>query len=115
MAKDVYALLIDFEWCTGCYSCVIAGRNANGLDHSQACIMIGSGERKVGDRVVLDFMPEPTNLCNLCAPRTHRGLDPACVHHCPPRVITYGPWPDLEDLRGNKPNRSLWFRGGHAG
>ncbi len=115
MVSDENALLIDFEWCTGCYACVIAGRNANQLDHTRACIAIGSGERKVGGRVVLDFVPEPTNLCNLCGPRTRRGLAPACVHHCPPCVIRYGPKPQLEELRKQKPNQSLWFLGGRAG
>jgi anaerobic dimethyl sulfoxide reductase subunit B (iron-sulfur subunit) len=115
MLRNEYALLIDFEWCTGCCSCVIAGRNANRLDYNRACITVGSGERNVGGRVVLDFVPEPTNLCNLCAPRTSRGLDPACVHHCPPRVITYGTRPELEELRKDRPNQSLWSLGGRAG
>ncbi len=114
MASNEYALLIDLEWCTGCYACVIAGRNAGRLDLSRACITIGSGERKVGDQLVLDFIPEPTSSCNLCAPRTRRGLDPACVHHCPPRVIRYGPRPELEELQKDKPNQSLWFFGGRA-
>mgnify|MGYP001432256119 FL=1 len=115
MASEEYALLIDFEWCTGCYACVVAGRNANHLDYSRACITIGSGERKVGGRVILDFVPEPTNLCNLCAPRTRLGLAPACVHHCPPCVIRYGPKPELDELQKQKPSQSLWSLGGRAG
>ncbi|MDP6403213.1 MAG: oxidoreductase [SAR202 cluster bacterium] len=108
MADTEYGLLIDTAWCTGCYSCIIAGRNANALGNDGACITVRSGETVVGDRVRLDFLPEPTNRCNLCGPRTRRGLDPACVHHCPPRVITYGPRSALEELRKSKPGQTLW-------
>ncbi len=111
MAEDDYGLLIDFEWCTGCFSCTVAGRNANGLDLGQSCITVGSGERQVDGRTVPDFLPEPTRLCNLCAPRTRRGLDPACAHHCPPRVIRYGTRAELERLREERPNQTLWFLG----
>ena len=108
MANTAYGLLIDTEWCTGCYSCIIAGRNANSLGEDRACIKVRSGETMVGGRVRINFIPEPTDWCNLCAPRTGRGLDPACVHHCPPRVITYGPRSVLEELRKNKPGQTLW-------
>ena len=108
MDKTEYGLLIDYEWCTGCYVCVIAGRNANGLDIDRACITIGEEERKVGDRVLIDYKPMPTSECGLCAPRIQRGLNPACVHHCPPDIIKWGTRTELDKLK-KKPNQTLFF------
>ena len=42
------------------------------------------------DKAYLAFIPFPTELCILCAPRTKKGLDPACVKHCMAHVIKWG-------------------------
>ncbi|HXG36683.1 MAG TPA: oxidoreductase [Dehalococcoidia bacterium] len=109
MPRDQHGLLIDFEWCTGCHACEIAGKFMNNLKADQKCIDVGQGKRQVGDRVVLDFIPRPTELCHLCAPRTAQGKLPACVHHCPPQVIRYGTRAELEEAAKAKPNQILWF------
>jgi Fe-S-cluster-containing dehydrogenase component len=109
MDKTEYGLLIDYEWCTGCYVCLIAGRNANNLDIDRACITISEEERMVDDRVLFDFMPMPTGDCGLCAPRTQRGLIPTCAHHCPPKIIKWGSRAELEKLKNKKPNQILFF------
>lgn len=112
MARDrseQRGLVIDFEWCTGCHSCEIAGKFANNLNYDQWCIKLGTGKRSVGDRIVLDFIPQPTELCNLCAPRTARGQLPACVQSCPPQVIRFGTRSELETELQKKPNQTMWF------
>ncbi len=110
MAREQYGLLIDFEWCTGCHACETAGRMANNLAFNQLCIKISTGRRTVGDRTVLDFIPNPTELCNLCRPLTRQGKLPSCVHHCPPRVIRYGERTELEKELRNRPSQILWTR-----
>lgn len=107
-AREQYGLLIDFDWCTGCHACEVAGKMIRGLAYNEWCIKVGTGKRKVGDRVVLDFIPQPTELCNLCAPRTVQGQLPACVHHCPPQVIHFGTLSELEELRKSKPSQMLF-------
>jgi Fe-S-cluster-containing dehydrogenase component len=109
MASEPYGLLIDFEWCTGCHACEIAGKNANHLASNEWCIKVSSGQRKVGDRVVFDYRPQPTQLCNLCAPLTSKGKLPACAHHCPPQVIRFGSRSDLERELQAKPTQTLWI------
>lgn len=37
-----------------------------------------------------DFVPVPTDQCNLCAERTVKDKDPLCVHHCQAAVMQYG-------------------------
>jgi Fe-S-cluster-containing dehydrogenase component len=32
--------------------------------------------------VSIDYLPLPTDLCDLCAARTSRGEKPSCVNHC---------------------------------
>ena len=35
MAKKGYGLLIDYEYCTGCYSCEVACKNELKLPHGK--------------------------------------------------------------------------------
>jgi len=37
-----------------------------------------------------DFVPVPTDQCNLCAERTAKGKKPLCVKHCQSLVMEYG-------------------------
>jgi len=108
VSREPSALLIDIEWCTGCHACEIAGQVMNNLKADQKCIDVSSGRREVGYRVVLDFIAQPTDLCHLCAPRTAVGKLPACVHHCPPQVIRYGPRRELEAALAAKPHQILF-------
>ena len=60
------------------------------------------------DKAYLAFIPFPTELCILCAPRTKKGLDPACVKHCMAHVIKWGRLEDLAKEMGKKPRMVLW-------
>ena len=54
------------------------------------------------DKAYLNYLPFPTELCNLCAPRTKKGLEPACARHCMASVITDGRLEDLSKKLGEK-------------
>jgi len=56
----------------------------------------------------LAFTPFPTELCTLCAHRTNKGLEPACVKHCMARCIKYGPIEDLAKEMTKKGRMVLW-------
>ena len=45
-----------------------------------------------------DFVPIPTDWCDLCKVRVEKGNRPACVRHCPYGVITYGTVDELASL-----------------
>jgi Fe-S-cluster-containing dehydrogenase component len=81
--KPEYGLLIDYEYCTGCYTCQVACAQEYqwpaGMSGMQ---VLEIAQRLSNDKAYLTFLPFPTELCILCAPRTRKGLEPACVKHC---------------------------------
>ena len=87
-----YGLLIDYEYCTGCFTCQVAcaqeyrrPKEMVGIRVTEMVQMLPNG------RPYLSFIPSPTELCNLCVSRTSQGLEPACVKHCMARCIKHGP------------------------
>ena len=56
-----------------------------------------------------NYVPVPTDLCDLCVARTSKGREPACVHHCLANVITYGPIVELAEKMCEKSKQVLWF------
>jgi Fe-S-cluster-containing dehydrogenase component len=90
-------LLINYGWCTGCHSCEIACRNANGIPLEQWGIKLTQvGPWKLPDgRTEWNYIPVPTSLCTLCSSRVAEGKKPACVHNCLAQCLEYGPIEEL--------------------
>jgi Fe-S-cluster-containing dehydrogenase component len=65
-------------------------------------------EKLPNDKAYLAFLPFPTELCILCAPRTKKGLEPACVKHCMAGCMKYGRLEELSKELANKPRMVLW-------
>jgi len=97
MSKETrYGLLIDYEYCTGCFACQVAcaqeyrrPKEIVGMQVTEMVQMLPNGKQ------YLSFIPFPTELCSLCASRTRRGLEPAGVKHCMAKCIKHGPIEDL--------------------
>ena len=53
-------------------------------------------------------LPFPTELCMLCAGRTKKGLEPACVQHCMAACMKYGRIEELAREMGKKARMVLW-------
>jgi Fe-S-cluster-containing dehydrogenase component len=104
-----FGLLIDYEYCTGCYACQVA---CNQEYHWPA----GMGGMRVielvqnlpKDKAYLTFLPFPTELCVLCASRTKKGLKPACVQTCMAACMKYGRIEDLAKEMKQKSRMVLW-------
>ena len=60
------------------------------------------------DKAYLTYLPFPTELCVLCASRTRKGLEPACVQHCMAACTKCGPIEELARKMGKKPRMVLW-------
>lgn len=60
-------VLIDEEVCIKCKKCI------------EAC-PFGA----------IQFTEEMVKKCNLCVDRVDKGLEPACVHHCPTGALKFG-------------------------
>ena len=107
--KPENGLLIDYEYCTGCFACQVACSQeyqwSAGMSGMKVLEIVQNLPK---DKAYLNFLPFPTELCVLCKPRTKKGLKPACAFHCMAGVITYGALSDLAKKLGEKPRMVLW-------
>ena len=107
--KPKNGLLIDYEYCTGCFACQVACSQEHHWPAGMGGIQVMEIVQNLPKgKAYLNFLPFPTELCVLCAPRTKKGLEPACVQHCMAGVITYGSLSDLAKELGKKPRMVLW-------
>ena len=97
-----YGLLIDYEYCTGCETCVVACKEEHGFPVGKWGIrVLDDGpwqkvdEDDSGNCFNWNKIPVPTDLCDLCADRVAEGKLPTCVHHCQNAVMVYGKVEDL--------------------
>lgn len=90
-------LLIDYEFCTGCHTCEMACKVELGLPKGKWGIQVAQiGPWQIDDdRWEYEFVPIPTELCNLCEDRVAAGKLPTCIHHCQAGVMEYGPVEEL--------------------
>lgn len=107
-----YGLLIDYEWCSGCQSCEVTCKEEHGYPVGKWGIKVleeGPWEIEDGSGVFnYNYIPVPTDLCDLCANRTEKGREPMCVHHCLANVITYGSVEELAKKLDDKSKQVLW-------
>lgn len=88
MKTEKYGLLINYEYCTGCHTCEIACRKEKKLGKGEWGIkltQIGPLEFNsdpVNRKWEWNFIPVPTDYCDLCEKRVAEGKKPTCVHHC---------------------------------
>lgn len=105
-------ILIDYQYCTGCYSCEVACQSEHDMELAQWGIKVmQSGPWPIkgsDDAYVYDFIPTPTALCDLCRERTEKGKDPSCVHHCQASAMKYGPVEELVKEMEKKPYQVLF-------
>ena len=94
--KTRYGLLIDYEYCTGCFTCQVACAQEYKRPKEQVGMqVIETITMKPNGKPYLAFLPFPTENCNLCAGRTSLGEEPSCVKHCMANVIRHGPLVEL--------------------
>ena len=104
-------LLIDYDYCSGCQSCVVACKQEHGYGAGKFGIKV---DEKVfldpdkPDSIRIDYVPFPTEFCDLCRARTVSGEQPACVKHCQAWCMYYGPLSDLVKLMEDKPRSVLY-------
>ncbi|MGV8083984.1 MAG: oxidoreductase [Coriobacteriia bacterium] len=87
-----YGLLINYEYCTGCHSCEVACQMEHGLPTDRWGIkVVEVGPWHIGeDAWQFDYVPIPTDQCDLCADRVAADKRPTCVKHCQAAVMDYG-------------------------
>jgi Fe-S-cluster-containing dehydrogenase component len=103
-----YGLLIEYEYCTGCYDCEVACKQEHNFTDGMVGIRVDEVVTEGPDKVHIDYSPFVTRFCDLCADRTKRGEPPACVKHCQAMCMMYGTLSELANAMENKP-RSVIF------
>jgi len=104
-----YGLLIDYEYCTGCFACQVACAQEYQRPNETVGIQVIEVIQTLPNcNPYLSFIPFPTELCSLCASRTRSGLEPACVKHCMSKCIKHGPIKDLAKEMSEKGRMVLW-------
>ncbi len=95
-----YGLLIDYEFCSGCHTCELACKQEHAFGAGQAGIKVNEiGPFEIEpDRSGLDYVPVPTDLCDLCSKRVKKGKKPACVAHCQTGVMKFAPVKELAEF-----------------
>lgn len=106
MARN--GLLINYEYCTGCHSCEVACKQEHGYPPGRWGIMVKDCTRETAGKVQVDFLPFPTDLCDLCGPRVAAGEAPACVKHCQSGCMRYGEVADLARVMEGAPRTVLF-------
>jgi len=106
------AILINYEYCTGCHSCEIACRNELGLGHGEFGIKVTEvGPFEYKEDKGFDtpyewvFNPTLTKACTMCQERTKLGKMPACVQHCQAWCMYYG---EADELVKKMDGRTRW-------
>jgi Fe-S-cluster-containing dehydrogenase component len=104
-------LLIHYEYCSGCNSCVVACKNEHKLTKGQWGIkLLENGPREVSPgKIEWDYIPTPTSLCDLCADRVKAGKKPTCVHHCLAACMEYGTLEELAKSAAGKGRKVVIF------
>jgi Fe-S-cluster-containing dehydrogenase component len=101
-------LLIQYQWCTGCYACEVACKQAHNFTDGMVGIKVHELVTVGPDKVHTDFIPVTTRFCDLCANRVKSGEQPACVKHCQATCMTYGPVTELARAMENQPRSSIF-------
>ena len=102
--------MIEYEYCTGCQSCVVACKQEHNYPVGKGGIHLNEINTTLPDgRLRIDFLPFATAYCDLCAARTRKkGEVPACVKHCQASVMYYGPVAELAKIMEKKPHAVLF-------
>lgn len=87
MAK--YGLLINYDYCTGCHSCEVACQQEHDFPAGKNGIMVTEYLYETFNKVCIDNVPFPTDLCDLCINRHQAGEGPACVKHCQAKCMQF--------------------------
>jgi Fe-S-cluster-containing dehydrogenase component len=102
-------LLIHYEYCTGCQTCAVACQQEHDFPAGQSGMRITEHVYAALKKpVAVDYLPFPTELCDLCINRHQAGEPPACVKHCQSFCMQFGPIDLLAQRMLEKP-RSVLF------
>ena len=106
------AILVNYDYCTGCHSCEVACKKILDLPKGEFGIKVCevgpfeySGREGLKSTWEWTYMPVITQACDMCAERTDRGKMPMCVQHCQAWCMYYG---EAEELVKKMDGQTRW-------
>ena len=105
---DKYGLLIHYDFCTGCHSCEVACQQEHDFPAGKNGIRVTEFEYETLTKLAIDYLPYPTELCDLCINRNKEGEQPACVKHCQSRCMSFGFIRELAKEMQDRPKMVLF-------
>jgi anaerobic dimethyl sulfoxide reductase subunit B (iron-sulfur subunit) len=103
-----YAILVDYDYCTGCHTCEIACQQEHDYPVGTNGVMVKEYEYEVNGRVQIDYLPFFTQHCDMCTSRLQRKELPACVRHCQSRCMEFGTAKELATSLPDRPRATLF-------
>lgn len=110
-----YALLIDYQYCTGCQSCEVACKEEHNFPVGKWGIRVldegpwqKNDENDQGANFNWNKIPVPTDLCDLCAKRVSDQREPVCVHNCLGGCMKFGTIEEMAAELAKKPKQVMW-------
>ncbi len=110
-----YALLIDYTYCTGCHTCEVVCKEEHDLGVGKWGIRLyqdgpwkKSDEGDQGRDFNFNYVPVPTDLCDLCVSRLERHREPACVHNCLGDCMRFGTVEEMAQVFAQNPKQVMW-------
>lgn len=101
-------LLIEYQYCTGCHSCDVACKQEHNYPVGKGGLLIQEIYTQLPDMARTDYIPFPTEYCDLCGSRTSKGEKPACVKACQAATMWFGNLVELAKLMEEKPHSVLF-------
>jgi anaerobic dimethyl sulfoxide reductase subunit B (iron-sulfur subunit) len=81
-------LLVNLDRCIGCYACEVACKQEHGFGPGVTGIVMHTvGPVTLDGELAMDFVPQSTQYCDLCADRVSAGGQPACADICPTEAL----------------------------
>ena len=105
-----YAMLIEYKYCTGCHACEVSCRNTHNIPLNEWGIKINEmGPVKMQDKWLWDYVPVPSDLCDLCEERVEQGKQPSCMLHCLANCMELVPVEEVSAALSKKGNKTVVY------
>ena len=105
-------MLVNYEYCTGCQSCMVSCKNEKGwLDDPWGVEILSCGPYDLGnDAWEWDYIPAFTDRCDFCAERLARNEVPACQLHCLAACLEVGEIETLSQKMAHAKGKCLIYK-----
>ncbi len=87
---ELYGILVDLDFCVGCYACEVACKQENNVPIGKQWIRVVSiGPEELNGKACMDFIPMLLEGCTLCEHKLKENQLPRCVENCPTEVMIF--------------------------